>query len=142
MNISLIRDELAAALATISGLRVTSFAADSIAVPAAVVEVDNIDFDKTHGNNLHEITFKIRVYASRATDRGGQKALDGYLAGSGTGSIRAALQAARGAPGQLALNGKADDLRLTRVDGYGVYQVGETNYYGAELSVTVWARGS
>jgi hypothetical protein len=142
VNISTIRTELAAAIDNITGLRVSSFMPDKLSVPAAVVEVESIDLDKTHGNNLHELVFKIRVYASRATDRSGQAKLDGYLAGSGSGSIRAALETARGVPGAQALNGAAEDLRLTGVDGYGVYRVGETDYYGAELSVTVWARGT
>lgn len=131
-----IRDGLATNLATITGLRVSSFAADKVSVPAAVVGEVRIEFDKTFGRGLDEFEVKVRVYASRADDRAGQDKLDGYLAGSGSGSVKAALESDR------TLGGVAQTLRVTDVDGYGVYEVAGMQYVGAEFTVTVWAAGS
>lgn len=134
-SISGIRDGLAVRLATITGLRTTSYEPDKIAVPAAVVGDVEVTFDRAMGRGLDEIKVTVRLYASRAADRSGQKALDAYLTGSGPSSVKAAIEADR------TLGGACSDLRVTGVDGYGVYEVAGTAYYGAEFAVTVYAQG-
>ena len=44
-TVSQIRDELAARLATISGLRVSALIPEQITPPMAVVSIDRIDYD-------------------------------------------------------------------------------------------------
>ena len=142
MGLYEIRQALATQLATIDGLRTAGFMPDKVTVPQAIVGEVEIDFDLTMHRGCDKYEFKIRVYASRADDKAGQKKLDSYLAGSGATSIKAALEAGRGAPGQPALNGAASDLHVTGVAGYGVYEVAGVLYLGAEFTVDVYAPGS
>jgi hypothetical protein len=134
-DVAAIRTGLRTRLATISGLR-TPLGFDKVETPAAQVGEVEIEYDKTMGRGLDELTFKIRVYASRADDRSGQDKLDGYLKGSGSTSVKAAIE------GDRTLGGTAQTLRVTGVSGYGVYEVAGMAYVGAEFTVTVWATGS
>ncbi|MEV0227982.1 hypothetical protein [Nonomuraea sp. NPDC050786] len=114
---------------------------DSVPEPCFYAGEVDITFDRTFGRGLDEIEVTCRLLVSRADDRSGQAALDRYLAGSGPHSVKAALVAARGAPGEPALGGLCDDLHLMRVQAYRMYEVGQVLYYGAELVVRVIGRG-
>lgn len=135
-SVSAIRDGLAAQLSNIAGLRVLSYAPDRVSVPAAAVEIESVEFDRTFGRGMDEFSLVVRLYASRADDRAGQDRLDTYLAGSGTASVKAAIEA------DASLGGIAQTLRVTRVENYGVYEVAGVSYFGAEFRVSVWARGN
>lgn len=135
-SIVAIRDGLAANLGTISGLRAFSYMPDRVSVPAAIVGEVGIDFDLTFGRGLDQFAITVRVYVSKASDRAGQDKLDGYLAGSGASSIKAAIEADK------TLGGAAQTLKVVAVTGYGVYEVGGVDYLGAEFSVVIYASGS
>lgn len=142
MNVGAVKEGLALAVrAAIPSLNCFGYVPDSCPEPCFYTGEVDIEFDKTFGRGTDEMTITCRVLVSRADDRSGQRALDRYLAGSGPHSIKAALETARGAPGEAALGGLADDLHLMRVQAYRMYQVGETYYYGAELVVRVIGRG-
>lgn len=136
-----VRTGLAAAAATVAGLTTYPYVPDSVAEPCFYPGGYEIDFDQAFARGLDVVNFTCYVLVSRADDVTGQARLDGYLKGSGATSLKAALEAARGAPGQLALSGAADDLHVTRVEGYGQYTIGDTVYYGAKLLVTVIGSG-
>lgn len=133
-DLEAIHDGLETRLATISGLRVCSV--DRVSVPAAVVGEVEIDFDQSMGRGLDAMEWKIRVYASSASDRAGLTKLNSFLAGSGALSVKAAIE------GDRTLGGAAQTLRVVRVGGYGVYEVAGQQYMGAEFTVAVWASGS
>lgn len=142
MNISTVRDELAAAARGIANLTCTGYVPDSVAEPhwyAGEVEIDVNNAFGAGGYDVARVTCRLLV--SRADDQAGQGLLDQYLSRTGDKSIRAALNAARGAPGQLALNGACDDFAIDRIQGYRLYQVGEVQYYGAEIIVRVIGSG-
>jgi hypothetical protein len=105
-----------------------------------VGEVDII-FDKTMGRGTDELQFTCRVLAGRADDRSAQRILDALLSGAGEASLKQAIEAARGAPGELALGGLADDLRVERVQGYRWYEHQGSSYVGAELAIKVIGDG-
>jgi hypothetical protein len=135
-DVSAVRSGIDTRLATITGLRHTAFMPDKITPPMAVVGDVEIDFDLTMQRGFDSIEVKVRVYASRASDRAGQSVLDGYLKGTGATSIKTAIE------GDRTLGGAAQTLKVSRVDGYGVYTVAETQYLGAEFTVTVYVTGS
>lgn len=135
-SVTALREGIAAQLGDISGLRMKAFAPDSVNPPAVAVELTSLGFDSTFARGFDEFNFTVRVYASRASDKAGQNKIDSYLAGSGPGSVKAAIEADK------TLGGVAETLRVTGVDNYGIYDVGGTGYYGAEFSVIVWARGT
>jgi hypothetical protein len=85
-----------------------------------------------------QLDLTCRVLASGAEDLDGQKLLDELISMSGDYSVWVALEAARGAPGELALDGACDDLFLSRIDGYRMVPgPNETSWYGASLTVRV-----
>lgn len=148
MQISPIRDAIADAAhavvlpAGIGKLVCTGYLPDSVVTPCFYVAEVEINFDKAHGRGMDELLFTCRAYASRADDRSSQQILDAMLSGSGAASLKAAIEAARGAPGEMALGGLADDLHLQRVQGYRWFEHAGSTYLGAELTIKVIGSGS
>lgn len=129
-----IRDGLKGRLATISGLRAYDTVPDSIAIPAAVVGVpESITYDSVFARACDVYIIPIRVYAGRASERTGQDKLDGYLAASGSSSVKAAIE------GDVSLNGAAQTVRVTEARNYAVYTVAGVEYLGVEFIVQVYA---
>lgn len=137
MQIGTVRRELANAVRTaVPELNATGFMPSKVAVPHFAVGEVELDMNRTMtGSDQAVITCYVLV--SRGEDDDSQALLDEFMSRSGPRSVRAALLAARGAPGELALNGAADDLGLLPSAGYRLYQVGEYQYFGATLRVQV-----
>lgn len=139
MNVSAVKEALATAVRTaVDGIDCYGFSPTAPVVPAFTVGAVVIDPNQTFGGS-DVGDFTCTVLASTADDRDGQKLLDGYLSRDGAQSIRAALLAARGEPGEFALDGAADDLMISRVDGYRMVTYGGDGgtYYGADITVRV-----
>lgn len=160
-DLAAIRTALAAALATITGLRAFAYIPDSVPVPAAVVGAPSIAFDKTYGRGLDIIRVPIRVYVCRTSDRLAQARLDAYFeTGVGTtritddqgvylvgddgaflaaditaASLKAAIETDR------TLGGVAHSTRVTSAEGFGTYTIGGLDVLGAEWQVEVVVRG-
>lgn len=140
MQIARVKRELAAAVeaAGIARLECYGFSPSAPAVPAFTVGAVVIDPNTTFGGaDTAEIT--CTVLTSMADDLDGQDLLDTLLSRDDPQSIRAALLAARGEPGELALNGAADDVHVLRIDGYRMVAYGgdDSTYYGADITVRV-----
>lgn len=148
MQISLIRDAIADAArvvvlpAGIGKLTCFGYVPDSIVAPCFFVGEVDVNFDKTMGRGTDELLFTCRVLAGRADDRSAQRILDALLSGAGEASLKQAIEAARGAPGELALGGLADDLHLQRVQGYRWYEHQGSSFVGAELAIKVIGDGN
>lgn len=140
MNVSLVKAELAAAVAAaeIPDLDFYSYVPAKPSTPCFYAGEVAIDPNNSFGSGHDVAEVTCRVLVSTTDDADGQLLLDQYLSRTGTYSIRAALLEARGAPGELALNGQADDLSIVRIDGYRML-VGADNetYYGADITVRV-----
>lgn len=138
MDIKAIRKALADVVRdAVPSLNCFGYLPESIPEPCFYVGEVEIDFDRTFRRGLDEALITCRVLTGRSDDRAGQEALDRYLSGSGEHSIKAAIEAARGAPGEAALGGLCDDLHVRRVQAYRLFLVGEVYYYGAEIIVRV-----
>lgn len=148
MQISLVRDAIADAAraivlpAGIGKLTCTGYVPDSVVTPCFFVAEVDVTYDRTMGRGMDELSFTCRVLAGRADDRSAQRILDALLSGAGEASLKQAIEAARGAPGESALGGLADDLRLERVQGYRWYEHQGSSFVGAELAVKVIGDGS
>lgn len=148
MQISPIRNAIADAARTVvlpdgvGKLTSTGYVPDSIAAPAFFVAEVEVTYDKAMGRKLDELLFTCRALVGRTDDRTSQKILDSLLSGGGPASLKAAIEAARGAPGEMALGGLADDLHVQRVQGYRWYEHEGTTYVGAELTIKVIGDGS
>ncbi|MFE2556672.1 hypothetical protein ACFXGT_11640 [Streptomyces sp. NPDC059352] len=122
-------------------LTCTGYVPDAVSAPHFVVGEYSVEYDKAMGRALDEAEFTCRVLVGRVDDRAGQELLDALLDGSGPASLKAAIEAARGAPGEYALGGLAHDLRVTRIQGYRWYEHNGIQYVGAELIIRVIGQG-
>lgn len=132
MSLSGIREAIATALKTISGLRVYDTAPESIGeLPAAYILPRGGSYDSTFGGSMEH-----RLEVVLLVQRGGslseaQDQLDSYLAASGTKSIKAAVDAAD-------LTGHADTIRLEGYRDYGGMEFAGQGYLGCKFDITVF----
>jgi hypothetical protein len=132
-SITTMRQALATNLATVPGLRTNSVIPEDPKPPIAIVTFERVDFDTSMGRALDTYLFRVIVIVGRVDTRGAQTALDGYLSGTGTNSLKAAIESDR------TLGGEANDLRVTSGDNLRELAVGEITYVAADLSITVYA---
>ena len=131
MNPATVRDALKTNLATITGLRTYDIMPDAVNVPAAVVGQLSLFFDTADGRGLDRATVEIYAITSRMVERSGQDKLDGLLTGSGSGSIKAAIESDK------TLGGACNTLRVTSATP-GQITVGAIEYLGYNYSVEIY----
>lgn len=142
MDIAAVRQALADAVAAaLPDVVCLGYVPDAVTEPCFYAGEVQISFDQAFNRGMDEVFVTCRILVSRNEDAAGQAELDGYLAGSGATSVKAAIEAARGAPGQAALSGACDDVHVTSVRGYRMYQAAGEEYYGAEIIVRVIGEG-
>ncbi|MGH9252696.1 MAG: hypothetical protein ACRD0W_24745 [Acidimicrobiales bacterium] len=135
-SLTALREGIADRLATIADLNVYAFVPDTIVTPAVTVAPAPdtfIQWDTTQGGQTQDYTFVVTVFLPRGSDEGGQSALDAYLAGSGSSSVKAAVE------GDGTLGGVAEWLHVTEARNWGRFRYNEIEYYGCEFLITVSA---
>ena len=130
-NINGVRDALKANLQTITGLRVYDLIPDVVVPPCAIVGQLDFTFDIYNARGLDQASVDIFVLVQRISERAGQDKLDLLLAGSGSGSIKTALESDR------TLGGLVDTLRVISADS-GTYTSGETSFLSYRYNLTIW----
>ncbi|MBT2379029.1 hypothetical protein J7E90_17145 [Streptomyces sp. ISL-111] len=125
----------------IGNLTCTGYVPDAISGPHFFCGEYTVDYDKAMGRGLDVVELTCRVLVGRADDRASQRILDSLLAGSGPSSLKTAIEAARGAPGDYALGGLAHDLHVMRMQGYRWYEHNGVDYVGAELMIKIIGEG-
>lgn len=132
-SISTLRTGIKNNLATITGLRTSSFQPDTINPPIAIVFPVSVNYDATFNRGMQTYTFAVQVIVGRVSERTGQNSLDAFCASTGASSIKLAIESDK------TLNGTAFDLRVTDMRNYGELTVGEVNYLSAEFVVLCYA---
>lgn len=131
-SLSTIRDGLKTRLATIAGLEVYDVVPDQANVPCAMVgPPERITFDSVMQRGADEYLIPIRILVNRSDLGSAQDALDGYLAGAGATSVKAAIE------GDVTLGGAVDTTRVKEARNYGAFEVGEITYLGVEFLTEV-----
>lgn len=93
MNISTTMDQIGSRLATISGLRVFDFPAENAQPPFALVDFpESVEYDSAMARGADRATFNVLVGVSRNVDRAARDALAAYMDGSGSKSIKTAIE--------------------------------------------------
>ena len=133
-SITEMRAGLATQLGTITGLRTTTETPDTISPPIAIVNVQNVNFDRTFQHGLDEYNFLITVIVGRVGERSAQRLLDSYVSSTGASSVKLAVESDK------TLGGKCDSLRVTDMRNYGSLVIGEITYLAAEFNVVVYAQ--
>jgi hypothetical protein len=126
-----LRDGLATAMSSITGLRTSSTVPDNPRPPIAVVMPDRIVYDLNARRGADTFYFTIILLVGRADDRAAQNNLDAFIVGEN--SIKAAIESDR------TLGGVANTCRVTDMNNYASMTVGDTLYLAAQFVVEVVA---
>ncbi len=132
MSITLIREALAANLATISGLRTSADVPDLPNPPIAVVALRSVTYDGAFNKGLTNYNFAVTVIVGRAAERVAQSRLDAYIS-TGSSSVKSAVESDK------TLGGNAYDCRVVSMDSVGSLSISDTTYLAADFTVTVIA---
>jgi hypothetical protein len=126
-----VRDALKVNLQTISRLRIYDNIPDVIVPPCAVVGQLDFTFDIDNARGLDQASVDVYVIVQRLSERTGQDKLDNFLAGSGKGSIKTAIESDR------SLGGLVDTLRVISAES-GTYTSGEQSFLSYRYNLTIW----
>jgi hypothetical protein len=124
---------LEAAVGAVNGLRVSEYIPGQIVVPAAIIGVPPIDYERDLGQSGINLDFTVTVLVSAGLDRVGQLKLAGYANKTGATSVVAAIRADRD------LGGAAHDCKVTGFRPLGIQEVGVIQYFGGVFTVRVMA---
>jgi len=130
-NINGVRDALKTNLQTISRLRIYDNIPDVVVPPCAVVGQLDFTFDIDNARGLDQASVDVYVIVQRLSERTGQEKLDDFLAGSGKGSIKTAIESDR------SLGGLVDTLRVISAES-GTYTSGEQSFLSYRYNLTIW----
>jgi hypothetical protein len=133
MNVAACMDELGAALAAISDLRVTPYSAKKINPPAAVVAWPEIDYDKAFARGADRQEFPLILLVGNVDARSSRDDLAEYLDGSGPRSVKTAVEAHEATA--------YDSARVVRAE-VSVMTVAAVEYLAATLYVDIIGRGA
>ncbi len=131
MNPSQVRDGLKTRLQTITGLRAYDLIPDTVVPPCAVVGQLDFTFDIDNARGLDQAQVDVLVIVQRFSERAGQDKLDSYLAGSGSTSIKAAIE------GDRTLGGTVNTLRVTGAEA-GTYDSQGVTFLSYRYRITIW----
>lgn len=131
---SAVREGLKKNLNEIQGLRCYDLVPDVLVPPCAIVGQLDFTYDLNNARGLDQANVDVYVIVQRFSERTGQDKLDQYLAGSGTYSIKAAIESDR------TLDGACNTLRVTSAES-GTYQMADVDYLSYRYRVTVWGQG-
>lgn len=133
-DVASIQAGLASLLGSISGLRTQDQTRDIVAIPVAVIGLpDSVTYDFTFARGADTYVFTVRVLTGRASERAAGVLLASYLSGTGSSSIKAAVES------DPTLGGSADTTRVQSASGIGAYQYGDIDYLGVEFTIEVIA---
>lgn len=131
IKINQVRDALGKNLETITGLRVYDTIPDVVVPPCAIVGQLDFTFDINNMRGLDQASVDVFVIVQRFSERAGQDKLDNLLAGTGTGSIKTALESDR------TLGGLVDTLRVISAES-GTYTSGDQSFLSYRYNLTLW----
>ena len=130
-NINGVREAIKTNLQNITNLRIYDTIPDVVTPPCAVVGQLDFTFDIDNMRGLDQASVDVYVIVQRISERTGQDKLDLLLAGTGTGSIKTALESDR------SLGGLVDTLRVISADS-GTYVSGEQSFLSYRYNLTIW----
>jgi len=137
MDVTAVAKEIASKVDAIAGLTAFAYPVDKLPLPGAVVAMpDDVMYDQTYDRGSDAMTFPLFVFVQRTNEKAAAEALGAFLSGSGTKSIKAAVD-------NTTTNTytSCDTVTVTRAVT-GAYTYNGVDVYGAELTVEVSGAGS
>ena len=133
LNLNAVMDALGARLVGVTGLRVYDYTSDQANPPAAIISLPKtVDYDAVMGRGADRIVIPVTVLVGRVSDRAARDALGAFIAGSGSSSIKQAIE------GDPTLGGAAQTTRVTEAT-VDVVTIQAVDYLGASFDVEVYA---
>ena len=130
-TVSQVMDGVAARLATISGLRTSSYQPLSLNPPCAYPLLDGVEYHNAFQGGDVRYNVTAVVIVGSVSDRLAHSRLNGYLAYNGASSIRLALE------GDPTLGGVAQTLIVSRSANIRGLSVGEAEFLSIEITMQV-----
>ena len=137
MDVQAVAAEIATKLDTITGLRAFGYPPGQAPFPCGVVVLpDDVTYDETYGRGSDAMTFPVFVFVSRNDDRTAALELMPYLDGSGSKSVKTAVDSTN-----TNAYSECDTVTVQRAET-GAYTYNGVDCYGAEFTVYVTGSGS
>lgn len=135
MDLGDVMDEIGDQLDTIDGLRVYRYPPDNPAPPAAIVSYpDTYTYDETFGRGMDRISdLPVIVLVGKVSDRASRDAIAAYVAGSGTKSVKAAVDTD---------SGTAFDYARVASVVFDVISIAGVEYLGATFTIDIAGQGA
>lgn len=141
-DLNVLSQALAANLiAAIEGVQWSAYTLANPSLPAGYVfpgtpnELPAVVYDQAFGRGMDTWTFTVIVLVTHTLDIGAQKLLYEFMASSGAGSVKEAIEA------DSTLGGECDDLRVVNYSGVKEYRHSAGVALGAEWRIEVIAEG-
>jgi len=131
IKISQVREAIGKNIQNISGVRVYDQIPDVVVPPCAVVGQLDFTFDVNNARGLDQASVDVFVIVQRISERAGQDKLDELLAGTGSKSIKTAIESDR------TLGGLVNTLRVISAES-GTYSTGDQTFLSYRYNLTVW----
>jgi len=130
-TVSQVVSGLATRLATVSGLRTSTYQPEQLNPPFAFPVLNRIEYHRAFGGGDVQMDFTINVIVGRYTDRNAFSTLDAFLSYSGATSIRAAIE------GDRTLGGVCQTLVLSSGANITSLSSAEAEFLQIQFQVTV-----
>jgi len=131
IKINQVREALGQNLTNITGIRVYDTIPDVVVPPCAIVGQLDFTFDIDNARGLDQASVDVYVIVQRISERAGQDKLDELLAGTGTKSIKTALESDR------TLGGLVNTLRVLTAES-GTYISGDVTFLSYRYNLAIW----
>jgi hypothetical protein len=128
-----LHDAIAAALATVPGLRVADHLPEAVTPPMAVIQIQSVTYHRAMKGGLSEWKYVISVVAGRMGERSAQITLDSWMSWDGPQSIRAAVESDR------TLGGKCSTLIIGDMITVRPLSIGDASYLTCEFNLSIHA---
>lgn len=132
-NSAKLQNAIAAALATVPGLRVADHLPEAVSPPMAVVQIQSVTYHRAMQGGTSEWKYIISVVAGRMGDRAAQLTLDSWMSWDGPQSIRAAVESDR------TLNGNCQTLIIEDMITIRPLSIGDAQYLTCEFNLSIHA---
>lgn len=131
IKISQVREAIGTNIENITGMRVYDSIPDIVTPPCAVVGQLDFIFDIDNARGLDQASVDVYVIVQRLSERSGQATLDNLLAGTGSTSIKTAIESDR------TLGGLVNTLRVISAES-GTYTSGDQSFLSYRYNLTIW----
>lgn len=132
IDVNAVMDAIGTALASVPNLRVRDYPSESANPPEVIVSLPTaLEYDVVMGRGADRAVIPVMILVGKVSDRTARDLMGRYLSGTGSYSIKTALDG--------VLGGAAQTVRVTVSMPPDVVIIGAVEYLGASLEVEVYA---